>query len=287
MRVTLTPAGRAPARPRDVFDAMGSDDEDDDVLSASSTLTVSPSPRRNLANSGPSSFATGSAPVMKGELPPSYAHLEAEAKQKVRREFIQRWQPDVSPTPAVVNLPVTAPSSPSPPTSPGRRALHLEATSGEVDDMSFDEISREAVEKWKILKNELGVDCQVIERALMARRPVTPARGAEAVAAILSPTQNRLLTAAEEQHVRTLTPRMAREWANQVKAAAEAEDVEPDAPGSPVKKAKTPRWQFYNMYNSVFYPTTETPAERDNAPRRNWNVTLTGVGVWALVFMTG
>lgn len=118
-----------------------------------------------------------------------------------------------------------------------------------------------------------------------------------------------------------MTPRLAREWADQVKEAAEeAEDAESEseaesdveedehhghthAPsparskgkgkGKAVPKAKgpSPRRHFYDAYKSMFYPEEDLENEGENeddvAPKRNWGVMLTGVGVWAMVMMTG
>lgn len=298
----LSASSHSRSSSRDVFDAtlVDDDDEPEDMRSSSSSMTLtSPSPARHFHKPIPK---TGAVPVLlNGDMPPSYAHLEAQERQSVRRDFMQRWRPDTSPTPGVPSLPSTAPSSPSPPLTPLEGSDNTATPN--VDNMSLDEISREAVKKWNSLKHELGFECQVIEQALLRRRPSTPALLAAAAAdspqKVASPKLLRtVLSEAEEQHVRTLTPRLAREWANQVKAAADAAEREQadaeggeseaavevaPAPGSPAKKARSPRWQFYNMYNSAFYPT----AERDDAPKRNWGVTLTGVGVWALVFMTG
>jgi hypothetical protein len=247
----------------------------------------SPSPNRNIHSTSSSVQKVDRV----SDLPPSYAHLEAEEREKARQQLRGRWNADASPSRSIVPLSLAAPSPRLPLPSNALRGLNAENPDN-LDGMSFEQVSREAVEKWKRLKRELGFECQVIDQALLARRVPTPTP---------SPSHNltnrRPLPQEIEQRMRTLTPRLAREWADQVKATADAEDDErvhkddqhrktqvPVAvPGSPTEKQRSPRWQFYNMYNTVFYPRTE----HEDAPRRNWSVTLTSVGVWALVFMTG
>lgn len=232
-----------------------------------------------------------------GDLPPSYAHLEAEESHKTRRDYIRQWHPDMSPTRAGVSLPASLIADDSTPAPSNPTPNGTGPSAAELDTMSADEVSREAVEKWKSLKRELGFECDVIDRALEARRASTPIPGP-------STPQKPTPSATEEglsseEYVKTLTPRLAREWANQIKAAADAEERErseqeqgddetPSPPGSPSRKQKqrSPRWQFYNLYNSVFYPTPER-AQPAVAPKRGWNLTLTSMGVWALVLMTG
>jgi hypothetical protein len=180
----------------------------------------------------------------------------------------------MSPTRMTVPLPLTTASHQYPrPSHAVQRPNTEDQTIVNLDEMSLDEVSREAVEKWKSLKRELGFECQVIDRALLARRPTpspSPAHGnVDLTNSPYCPTNGT--THAD------LTPRLAREWADNVKAAADAEDEqdnpmdESNAPRPPAKKQRSPRWQFYNVYNSVFYPTTE----KEDSPKRHWNVTLT------------
>lgn len=252
---------------RDVFDATLVEDDEDDEARSSTSMTLanlSPSPRHALrkATQDPV-FLNG------GDMPPSYAHLEAEERQKVRRDYIRRWHPDMSPTRAGVPLPTTL-ATESSPTRPSASITNTDRGGVNLDAMSFDEVSREAVERWKSLKRELGFECDVIDRALESRRvsiplsqPITPPRAVSAL------PESRL--SSNEEYVRTLTPRLAREWASQVKAAADAEQVQRDGsgeelqnksdsaspPGSPSRRQRqrSPRWQFYNLYNNVFLPT--------------------------------
>lgn len=254
----------------------------------------SPSPSRYVHAS--SSAQKMDRLVLLSDRPPSYAHLEAEERQNVHRQFRERWNANTSPTRMIVPLPLTTPSLPISPLSHVVQRLNVEDQSDvNVDEMSLDEVSREAVEKWKSLKRELGFECRVIDRALLARH--TPAPSPSFTHDTVDPDDSRLLVHEMERRMRTLTPRLAREWADQVKAAADAEEAEQagegngmdesnkstPAPRTPAKKQRSPRWQFYNMYNPVFYPTTD----KEDTPKRHWNVTLTSVGVWALVFMTG
>ncbi|KAF8322707.1 hypothetical protein DL93DRAFT_2162825 [Clavulina sp. PMI_390] len=303
---------------RDVFDTTLVEDEED-ARSASSTLAMlSPSPNHALRKIAKPLLLSGV------DLPPSYAHLEAEAFD---RPHFQRWDPTMSPTPARSSLPVPAQLVGSTQSSPNLPSVAIptlnlpQRTQAELDAMSFDEVSREAVERWKILKRELGIEVDVIERALSARHPATPIRSPRKLPA--SPLKTAAETLSSDEYVNTLTPRMAREWANQVKAVADAEEREREraaasrpssnsgdddddvasepenASRSPPRKPN-PRWQFYNLYNSMFYPTASanTDAATSNnarqatpvpaaAPKRGgWNMTLTGMGVWALVLMT-
>lgn len=277
---------------RDVFDSTLCDDDDD--MSSVTLAGASPSPSRYIHSSSSSvqKFHRNTLSNHR-DLPPSYSRLEAEEQQKFRQQYKERWDTDVSPTRMLVPLSLaTTPSPPTPPPNTLQR-LHTESQGNvNVDEMSFDEVSREAVEKWKRLKRELGFECQVIDRALARPVPISPPpshpRGIGST---------RLLVHEMEPRMRTLTPRLAREWADKVKATADAEEGEQAsidnqndesndsvaAPSSLVTRRRSPRWQFYNMYNSAFYPTTE----KEDPPERHWNVTLTGVGVWALVFMTG
>ena len=249
---------------------------------------MSPSPSRHIhAYASSVGRIDRITPLNDGDLPPPY---EAERGQRVRRQLRQRWETDMSPTRMTVPLRLATASPPISPAPLGVRSSNGEnQASANMHERSLDEVSREAIEKWKSLKRELGFECQVIDRALLARVP-TPSP---------SPTRDDVdltsnpLPPEVEQRMRTLTPRLAREWADRVRAAADAEDDEQAdkdnqmdenrMPRSPAKRQRSPKWRFYNVYNSVFYPTTE----KEDSPKRDWNVTLTSVGVWALVFMTG
>jgi hypothetical protein len=171
----------------------------------------------------------------------------------------------------------------------------------EEDLESFDSVSREAVEKWRNLKHEMGFECLAIDRALLARK-----RSVRTINENLKAT-SALLNAKEAG---TMTPRLAREWASQVKEAAEAqvetpgedEDDVDEYPhthahvhGSkgkmgatrPTSSRRSPRRQFYDTYKSIFYPEADSTPEEEVVPKRNWSIMLTGVGVWALVMITG
>ena len=225
--------------------SVGVDDDDDDDASSSSTLTpVSQSP-------SPSPRKHKSPVVLVGsnDLPPSYARLEAEEQEKIEKEYLRRWHPGM--------------------TSPTASSVVSPNSSSDVN-----EVSREAVEEWKNLKRELGFECVAIDRVLLKgnvdRSPRKP-----------SPTSTTANPSVEAA-VLTMTPRLAREYADKIKAAAEAEEDD-EQEIAPRAKRRSPRRRFYNLYNTAFYPGADGP----DAPRRNWSVMLTGIGVWAMVLMTG
>lgn len=267
-------------------DTLLEDDEaDDDITRVSSDFSQSLS-KLNLSTS--ESLPKTTPLLHSHDLPPSYAHLEAEEMHRVRQEAIQRWHPGMATgdaTPLTVEHPPALPSSSSTPVI--STAVPPSPLEG-IDLDSLDDVSREAVEKWKNLKREMGFECLAIDRALLSRK-----RSSASVRSINDASSNPFLTAKETG---TMTPRLAREWASQVQRIAEAEEEEDTtqrkgkgvakATGRAQPAARSPRRHFYDAYKSLFYPDPET-AEEDESPKRNWGVMLTGVGVWALVMMTG
>ncbi|KAF9519695.1 hypothetical protein BS47DRAFT_1079712 [Hydnum rufescens UP504] len=221
------------------------DDDGDDDTSSSSTLTpiaLSPSP-------SPRKHKSPIVLVGPNDLPPSYAHLEAEERENIEKDYLRRWHPGM--TSATVSTVVSPTSS---------------------DAVA--EVSREAVEEWKNLKRELGFECAAIDRVLLKGNVDRSPRKASTASTPANPSV--------EAAVLTMTPRLAREYANKVKAAAEAEEDDEEEVAL-VAKHRSPRRRFYNLYNAAFYPG----ADGHEAPRRNWSVMLTGMGVWAMVLMTG
>ena len=136
-------------------------------------------------------------------------------------------------------------------------------------------VSREAVEEWKNLKRELGFECLAIDKVLDPHPSRSPSPTSP------SPTRTR-----PGSDVLTMTPRLAREWASKIKAAAEEEEADEARRNGTVLPKRSPRRKFYNAYSDAFYPSADG-GSGDASPKKNWNVMLTSLGVWALVCMTG
>lgn len=219
------------------------DDDDDDDSSSTSTLTVvTPSPSPSPLKRRTPIMLLGSS-----DLPPSYARLEAEEREKIGQEYLRKWHPGMS---------------------PATSSTLMSGSSMSNTSARLPVVSREAVEEWKNLKRELGFECLAIDKVLLSGHEQS------------SPTAPT--SSDTEAAVSTMTPRLAREWASKVKAAAEAEE-EGNTEVAARPKRRSPRRNFYKLYNDAFYPD----AEGHDAPRRNWNVILTGLGMWAVALMTG
>lgn len=104
----------------DPFDNTLFDDEDDEDMDDDATrvsgMSLSPNGKLNSSMSSNTSRARGSTPnglkpllLQPTDQPPSYAHLEAEERYRVRSEYIQRWHPGMPVSQAIpIPLPFTS-----------------------------------------------------------------------------------------------------------------------------------------------------------------------------------
>ncbi len=121
--------------------------EDDDTDTSSSTLTiVSPSPSPRKSRLPP-------AQINPGDLPPSYAHLEAEEREIIGREYLRKFHPGINSDKVIGSL--IAPSLPVPSHEPSSVV-----------------VSQRAVEEWMRFKAETGRHCDAIDQVLLSRQDV-------------------------------------------------------------------------------------------------------------------
>ncbi|KAF8340556.1 uncharacterized protein EI90DRAFT_2080986 [Cantharellus anzutake] len=209
-----TGAQTSPNLPRSLlFPSASSDVDDDDADSSSSTLTATP------PSPSPMKSRLPPTQINPGELPPSYANLEAEERELIGREYLRKFHPGINSDKVIGSL-VSSSSSPMP-----------------SQEASLP-VSQRAVQQWMKFKVETGRQCDAIDQILLRGQNIS------------EDLQASLMT---------MTPRKAREWANKVKAAAEEEEnrVAEESKSKPRATQRSPRGRFYKLYPSLFYPNNE------------------------------